>query len=135
MKKIDIKSVLIGLLIGTNFIFLLGAKQKADHIEAKSITIFNDDGEKIAYFGKDANGQGRIYFNRSDGALTLSMASIDGNGVIATFNKYEKETVYIGTDKSSNGILVTNKYDGEKTIFLGTGTDLISIFFINMVKI
>ena len=78
MKKIDLKSVLIGLLIGTNLMFLLGAKQKVDHIKAKTITLFNDDGKKTAFLGtgsKDSGGLG--IFNKY--GIEVAFLSINTN--------------------------------------------------------
>jgi len=122
MKKIDLKSVLIGLLVGTNLMFLLGAKQQEDLIVTKAIKLINDDGKQIAFLGTGDDGDGLLVTFNSDGKETAFLGTgDDGDGLLVTSNSDGKETAYLGTGKGGGGGLRTSNSDGKETAYLGTG--------------
>ena len=120
MKKIDIKSVLIGLLIGTNLMFLIGAKQQPDDIVAKSITIINDDGKESVIISS-VKGHGAIGTYNADGKETLYVGTNKyGHGLLQTYNADGKMNGIFGSNEDGNGNLQTNNFDGNVTTSLGT---------------
>ena len=123
MKKIDLKSVLIGLLVGTNLMFLLGAKQQEDLIVTKAIKLINDDGKQIAFLGTGDDGDGLLVTFNSDGKETAFLGTgDDGDGLLVTSNSDGKETAYLGTSESGDGgFLRTHNADGKQTAYLGGG--------------
>jgi len=123
MKKIDLKSVLIGLLVGTNLMFLLGAKQQEDLIVTKAIKLINDDGKQIAFLGTGDDGDGLLVTFNSDGKETAFLGTgDDGDGLLVTSNSDGKETAYLGTGESGDGgFLRTHNADGKQTAYLGGG--------------
>ena len=103
MKKIDIKSFLIGVL-GTMLTFvLIGADELENRdgnlgdIVVNSITI-RDDGHG-----------GFITAYNQDQKRTLYLGtSKDENGYVQTYNKFEEPTAYIGSNRDMDGVIVLN---------------------------
>ncbi len=103
MKKIDIRSFLIGAL-GTTLTFLLIGADKLENrdgnlgdIVVNSITI-RDDGHG-----------GFITAYNQDQKRTLYLGTgKDENGYVQTYNKFEEPTAYIGSNRDMDGVIVLN---------------------------
>ena len=103
MKKIDIRSFLIGTL-GTTLTFVLIGADKLENsdgnlgdIVVNSITI-RDDGHG-----------GFITASNQDQKRTLYLGTgKDENGYVQTYNKFEEPTAYIGSNRDMDGVIVLN---------------------------
>ena len=99
MNKIDIKSLMIGIL-GTILFFVLNGAEEDDNlgdIVVNSITI-QDDG-----LG------GFITAYNQDQKRTLYLGTgKEQNGYVQTYNKYEQPTAYIGSNRDLDGVMVLN---------------------------
>ena len=103
MKKIDIRSFLIGVL-GTMLTFVtIGADELKNRdgnlgdIIVNSITI-RDDGHG-----------GFITAYNQDQKRTLYLGTgKDENGYVQTYNKFEEPTAYIGSNRDMDGVIVLN---------------------------
>ena len=120
MKRIDIKSVIIGVL-GTILVFVsIGAKRQYEHLSdivCNSITVL-DDGTG-----------GYIKISNSDDKQTSYLGTAEnGDGFLTTFNSDGKKTSYLGTAENGDGFLTTFNSDGKKTTFLGTAKEVVLVF-------
>ena len=135
MKRIDIKSVIIGVL-GTILVFVsIGAKSQYEHLSdivCNSITVLDDgtggyikisnsDGKQTSYLGTAENGDGFLTTFNSDGKKTtfLGTAKEGGFGFLTTFND-GKETTYLGTSEGGSGILETFNKHGVMVGYFGS---------------
>jgi len=108
MKKIDLRSLIIGILGSTLIFILLGADElelqegNLGDITVNSITI-RDDGHG-----------GFITAYNQDQKRTLYLGTgKEENGYVQTYNKYEQPTSYIGSNRDMDGIIVLNdRYGG-----------------------
>ena len=103
MKKIDIRSFLIGVLGSTLIFVLIGADELENRdgnlgdIVVNSITI-RDDGHG-----------GFITAYNQDQKRTLYLGTgKDENGYVQTYNKFEEPTAYIGSNRDMDGVIVLN---------------------------
>lgn len=108
MKKLDLRSLLIGVLGATLMFVLLGADKPEVHegnlgdIIVNSITI-RDDGHG-----------GFITAYNQDQKRTLYLGTgKEENGYVQTYNKYEQATAYIGSNRDMDGIIVLNDRYGS----------------------
>ena len=135
MKRIDIKSVIIGVL-GTILVFVsIGAKSQYEHLSdivCNSITVLDDgtggyikisnsDGKQTSYLGTAENGDGFLTTFNSDGKKTtfLGTAKEGGFGFLTTFND-GKQTTYLGTSEGGSGILETFNKHGVMVGYFGS---------------
>jgi len=108
MEKIDLRSLIIGILGSTLIFILLGADElelqegNLGDITVNSITI-RDDGHG-----------GFITAYNQDQKRTLYLGTgKEENGYVQTYNKYEQPTSYIGSNRDMDGIIVLNdRYGG-----------------------
>ena len=103
MKKIDIRSFLVGVLGTTLTFVLIGADELENRngnlgdIVVNSITI-RDDGHG-----------GFITAYNQDQKRTLYLGTgKDENGYVQTYNKFEEPTAYIGSNRDMDGVIVLN---------------------------
>ena len=108
MKKIDLRSLIIGALGTTLFFVLVGADEAVvgegnlGDIVVNSITI-RDDGHG-----------GFITAYNQDQKRTLYLGTgKEENGYVQTYNKYEQATAYIGSNRDMDGIIVLNDRYGS----------------------
>tara|TARA_Y100000590_G_scaffold321445_1_gene363917 strand:+ start:714 stop:1055 length:342 start_codon:yes stop_codon:yes gene_type:complete len=99
MNKVDIKSLMIGIL-GTILFFVLNGAEEDDNlgdIVVNSITI-KDDG----------HGGFITAFNQDQKRTLYLGTGKEQNGYVQTYNKYEQPTSYIGSNRDMDGVLVLN---------------------------
>ena len=110
MKKLDTKSMLIGLLLGCCVFLFIGStynygnSKNLGDIEVNSITVknggfidmYNPRGEQVVYLGATKYGDGGMMLYDSDGNMTIGLANYDG-GLVLTFRKGENWAM-IGSD-------------------------------------
>ena len=104
MKKVDLRSIMIGILGTTLFFVLVSADElviedegNLGDIIVNSITI-RDDGHG-----------GFITAYNQDQKRTLYLGTgKEENGYVQTYNKYEQPTAYIGSNRDMDGIIVLN---------------------------
>ena len=99
MNKVDIKSLMIGILGTILFFVLIGATEDGNlgDIVVNSITI-QDDG----------HGGFITAFNQDQKRTLYLGTGKEENGYVQTFNKYEEPTAYIGSNREMDGIIVLN---------------------------
>ena len=103
MKKIDIRSVLIGVL-GTMLTFLLIG---ADELENRDGNLGDIIVNSITI--KDDGHGGFITAYNQDQKRTLYLGTgKDENGYVQTYNKFEEPTAYIGSNRDMDGVIVLN---------------------------
>ena len=104
MEKVDLRSIMIGILGTTLFFVLVSADElvieeegNLGDIIVNSITI-RDDGHG-----------GFITAYNQDQKRTLYLGTgKEENGYVQTYNKYEQPTAYIGSNRDMDGIIVLN---------------------------
>ena len=105
MKKVDLKSMVIGMMFSAFVLVALGSSQIGtiyDNLIVRQITIVNDNGQPV---GVISDGFVRTY--NSDGKETGYFGTDDdGNGVMMTFNSNENLAVYAGTGSESGGMVI-----------------------------
>lgn len=127
MNKLDIKSVIIGIL-GTVLVFVsIGAANQDKNfgnITVSSLTVLDENKFPSVIIETIPNNGGLIYIRNSKGGLT-SHIGVSGNygGYIGTYNSDGKQTSTLGTGESGGGHLSTFNSDGKQTSFLGTDGD------------
>ena len=99
MNKIDIRSLMIGVLGTILFFVLIGATEDSNlgDIVVNSITI-QDDG----------HGGFITAFNQDQKRTLYLGTGKEQNGYVQTYNKYEQPTSYIGSNRDMDGVLVLN---------------------------
>lgn len=108
MKKIDLRSIMIGILGATLFFVLISADEPVvdegnlGDIIVNSITI-RDDGHGGFITAYNQDQKRTLYLGTGE----------ENNGYIQTFNKFQQPTAYVGTNKDMDGILVLNDRYGE----------------------
>ena len=118
MKKIDVKSMMIGFLLCTcGFLFMGQSGSNLGDIEVNSITVkddgnggfiqtFNSDGEQTMFAGTGAEGFGFIETYNSDGNRTMyAGTATDGGGMITINNKFENLSVGLRADDNDDGVI------------------------------
>jgi len=120
MKKIDIKSVIIGVL-GTALIFVsMGAKQKQvfDDIYVNRIHIM-DENDEVGLIGA-SGGSTVMMFNNNKGKQSVMMGIMNGVPGIIMKNSKDEVVNSIGVDKLGNGSMKVYTSKGIKAAQLGT---------------
>ncbi len=127
LKKIDIRSALIGALSVTLVFTLMSSRGPgaSDEITCKSITLLNNSGGKSITLqcNRDGNG-GALRCYNSQGNLTAFMGTNDeGSGAHARFfNGTNTETCLIGTSSAGYGMIDARNKDGKEVAYLGSNT-------------
>ena len=111
MNKVDIRSLMIGVLGTILFFVLIGATEDGNlgDIVVNSITI-QDDG----------HGGFITAFNQDQKRTLYLGTGKEQNGYVQTYNKYEEPTAYIGSNRDMDGVIVLNDRYGH-TGFTQTG--------------
>ena len=138
MKKLDIRSVLIGVLATALVFVLIGATSQSGNlgdIVVNSIKVLDDgtggfisthnaDGEKTSYLGTALDGSGRLKTFNADGIQTSYLGTgTNGIGKLSTYNADGKETSYLGTGIDGSGQLSTYNKHGVLVGYFGSNTD------------
>ena len=136
MKKIDFRSLIIGLLGGVCIFLMMGQNRgtmgdiTVDSISVKNgeneiawigpsvggdgfMDIFNSEGNKTIFIGPGEAGGFLRTYNSSGTQTTYLGTAPEGSGKLHTFNQYGKMTTYIGTNKNENGMIVINDKYGD----------------------
>jgi hypothetical protein len=134
MKKLDIRSILIGVLCTALVFVLIGAKSQNENlgdIVVNSIKVLDDgtggflstynaDGIKTSYLGTAPGGSGKLQTYNADGIKTSYLGTGDaGIGFLKTFNKHGVSVGYFGSNTNGNGIAVLYDRYGD----IGWGVD------------
>ena len=114
MKKIDIKSVIIGVL-GTALIFVtMGATKQYEEfgdIVVNSISVKDENGKILVFLGSGTNG-GLIGLYNSDGKIAGSFFSDpEGAGYLGVSNGDSKLQAVMRSNEYGGEIGVYNKYE------------------------
>ncbi|MBI5187244.1 MAG: hypothetical protein HZA01_16180 [Nitrospinae bacterium] len=144
MKKIDIKSLIIGVLGTTLFFALVGAKSNDNigDIVVSSLTVLDKNGGKAVVLGSWNDGGLFVIVDKA-GSKAASLAAEDGHGVLRTyytnvpavvvgkgvdggggvaiFNKAGVGVGAFGSAEDGNGMLTTANTTGAASVFAGTG--------------
>ena len=99
MNKVDIRSLMIGVLGTILFFVFSGATEDGNlgDIVVNSITI-QDDG----------HGGFITAFNQDQKRTLYLGTGKEKNGYVQTYNKYEQPTSYIGSNRDMDGVMVLN---------------------------
>lgn len=120
MKRlgIDLKSIIIGALVGIIGIMLLGAKGvkngNFDTITANTIKIMNNDGKEIISLGSSKD-EGWVTLKNKEGDPVIEISSTGTFGTISMF------------DKKKLGILISSCDDGMVLICNKEGNSVIGM--------
>ena len=121
MKKLDIRSILIGVLCTALVFVLIGAKSQNENlgdIVVNSIKVL-DDG--TGGFLKTYNADGIQTSYLGTGEEGIGFLKVMNEGNITTYNADGIQTSYLGTGEGGIGFISTYNADGIKTSYLGTG--------------
>ena len=92
MKKLDIRSVLIGVLCTTLVFVIIGAKNQnknLGHITVNSIEVVNNDGEVAASLDVTKNGGSALnIYNKHEKRVVALQSNKYLDGVIGLFDRY-----------------------------------------------
>jgi len=122
MKKVDFRSLIIGLLTGVCVFLMMGQNRgNMGHIEVNSISVKNSSGVEVGWIGSSKGGVGFLeMYNAKGEAIGVFGSSKEGVGLIELYNSKGDKTVYLGTGTSDGGFLQTfNRYKIE-TAYFGT---------------
>ena len=142
MKKLDIRSILIGVLCTALVFVLIGAKSQNENlgdIVVNSIKVLDDgtggflstynaDGIKTSYLGTAEEGtgllkvmnEGNIKTYNADGIKTSYLGTaVEGSGKLQTYNKHEVLVGYFGSNTDGDGTAVLYDRYGD----IGWGVD------------
>lgn len=114
MKKIDFKSLIIGVLATTLLFITVGAKSQVDNlgdIVVNSITVKN-------------NGEGGyIALLNTANELVGALGGDDiGGAHLQLFNAKGAQTAFVGSAVDQSGLIQTNHIDGTISNYIGGGT-------------
>jgi len=127
MKKLDVKSLIIGVLATVLVFVLIGAKIQNENlgdITVNSIKVVDKDGKKTVFLGiPTPEGIGRLAIFDEHGELSVALGVLEYGGILTTYNKHGKPTVALGTDLGGSGILETYNEHEKKIVYLGTGKE------------
>jgi len=140
MKKLDIKSVIIGVL-GTVLIFVtMGATKQNktfNEIEVKSIKVVNDNGRTVTHIHSDKTGGvlamanskggmvfgiaaseygGDLFFYNSDGNSVIMLTADELGGSLDILTSESKSGVQLGISEAGGSINIFNKYEKEAVV-------------------
>jgi len=114
-NKLDLKSIIIGVLATLLLMSLLGAKQENEEwgdISARSLTIREGGSIRILSMANknlvdisgEGAGGGHIDLNNSLGGRSVNLgANFEGQGGFITFNQDGKVSSHLGTGKKGEG--------------------------------
>jgi hypothetical protein len=123
MKKLDIRSILIGVLCTALVFVLIGAKSQNENlgdIVVNSIKVL-DDG--TGGFLKTYNADGIQTSYLGTGEEGIGFLKVMNEGNITTYNADGIQTSYLGTGEGGIGFISTYNADGIKTSYLGTAVE------------
>ena len=122
MKKIDPKSVIIGIL-GTLLIFAtMGATNDSKNlgdIVVNSVTVVDEKGQEVGSLKSFLNSGLLSLSQAGKKPMVLIMCEIEG-GTLRTFNTDFKEIVALTVGKDNGGHLKTYNAEGKQTGYFGT---------------
>ena len=123
MKKYTI-GLITGALLGISAMMFIGAQNKnLGNIEVTSITVRTPEGKKTVEIGYTGADMGVLMTYNGDGKKTVVLGTApDGNGnltvygpdgkiisyltnYLMTYNKYEEETGFFGTNSFHDGLV------------------------------
>ena len=127
MKKLDIRSILIGVLCTALVFVLIGAKSQNENlgdIVVNSISVKNNKGEDCIWMGVSPTDEGYLKTYNADGKQTSYLGTAPGgSGFLSTYNADGIQTSYLGTAEGGFGFLSTYNKHGVMTGYFGTNTD------------
>ena len=123
MKKIDFKSLIIGIF-GTIICFLLMGSNKqrliSDELICKKLIIINDKNKERIILSTNKNG-GKLQIMNNYGDLSNSIGISDSdNGFFSIYNNYGVPTFSAGTGSNGNGIIKTFNKEGNMRTYIGS---------------
>ena len=138
MKKLDIRSILIGVLCTALVFVLIGAKSQNENlgdIVVNSINVLDENGNSVVWLNADEEGGmigvkntdgktgiilggaedgGMLLISNSDGKTVAGLgADGAGGGALKTFNTHNKSVGYFGSSKDSDGIPILSDRYGD----------------------
>ena len=122
-KTLDIRSVIIGFLIGVVLLLITGSKNNdlQEEIKCKSLVLVDDDGIELIELQATALG-GLIKVHNTNGYLTgLMGVNNSQNGQMLLFDKDENEMVFVGTSRESTGMIKTFYKNRKEACEFGKG--------------
>ena len=126
MKKIDLKSFLIGVLSICCSVLFFGAGENItpQDIVATSITIVDKEGQGVAYLGSipDVGGGGLMLGNQNGDPVVSLGSNGKRNGELNFFNDIGNQTVFLGTSSDGAGRLTVYNLDSKQNVFIGSKT-------------
>lgn len=121
MKKIDIKSLIIGVL-GTIIIFLaMGATSQNNNmgdITATSVNIVDENGRLVCIMDSYNNAGTLALIGANREPMIMLVCEPEG-GSIHTNNANNKSVTYLGTSSNGFGMLTLNNKDDSRAVYLG----------------
>jgi hypothetical protein len=116
MRKIDLKSFIIGalvmLLILTNLGFRKNKVGRFDTIIVQKIKIVTPNGRLACILGS-ADEAGAVNVFGRGGKVAIALGSSDGDGWINIFNKLGNEVIALQSNKLSEGALYLFDKNGK----------------------
>jgi hypothetical protein len=118
MKRlaIDLKSIIIGALVGIIGIMLLGSKGVKngtfDTITANTIKIMNNDGKEIISLGSSKD-EGLVTLKNKEGDPTIEISS---TGTYGNISMFDKKNLGILLSSHDDGMIVICNKEGHSVI-------------------
>jgi|TARA_B100000315_G_scaffold211935_1_gene209024 hypothetical protein len=104
MKKLDIRSVLIGVLCTALVFVLIGAKSQSGNlgdIVVNSITVLDENGNIVGQFSSIENS-GVIALNKAGNLISLLLTSGGGGQIMTKDSQGDKTTCVLGSNSSGD---------------------------------
>ena len=123
MNKLDIRSVLIGVLCTALVFVLIGAKSQNEnlgHIVVNSIRVLNENGNPVAGLWAEENGGGLGIYN-TDGNLVAGLTANEHGGDIDVINADGKMVASLVAHENG-GLMSIYNDDGNPAVGI-SGTE------------
>ena len=105
MKKVDIRSIIIGLLLSSVIFLLLGSGTGTySDLTTNNLKIVNDSGKVVAEIKSNSTG-GEFILYESQESIRVYSAAIGDGGVISIANSKGNYVASIGADGNKDGTL------------------------------
>ena len=125
MKKLDIKSVLIGVLATALVFVLIGAtspNKNLGDIVVNSINVLDENGNSVVWLNADEEG-GMIGVRNTDGKTVIGLGGAEDGGMLLISNSDGKTVAGLGVDGAGGGALKTFNTHNKGVGYFGSSED------------
>jgi len=124
MKKIDFRSMIIGLLSGVCIFLMMGQnRSNMGDIKVSSISIMDGNHETV-FLGSTVNHSGMIHVYNTHSKNIVSLgSSVDHAGLLELNDPDSKNMVFLGTSEFDDGMLTLNNRYGNQIAYLASNNE------------